>query len=486
MEISLERDMKRYAFFYVGILMLFCLTATGQTLDDAKKWYLEGRYADALPVFQEEYDINPKNAPLNQWLGICLYQTGKITEALPYLEFAAGRKIPEAYLYLGELYSKIYRFDDAEKEFEKYQRAKRRDLDALNVLEQKRQYADKLKKAVGRTENIQIIDSLVLPKNEFLSAYHLSASSGSLSSVCKFSPEMGSCDQSLYMNEREDKIYFSTGDSVTGLDIFTMDKLLDEFGNQKRLPDAINQSGNQAFPFMLSDGMTLYFASDSEPSFGGYDLFVTRYHLASDTYLAPNQLNMPFNSPFNDYMMAIDEEKGVGWFASDRFQPADSVCVYTFIPNQQVELVDSADTNYMASRARVASIADTWRKGSDYKSPRLLAKKVSVEESKPQGDFIFVINDEVTCHRLSDFKSERARSIFSQALGYEKQLQSVNKELADKREQFAASGAGNASLTASILSLEKESESLFRDIKKLKKDARNEEIRTYYNQSAPL
>jgi len=50
-------------------------------------------------------------------------------------------------------------------------------------------------------------------------------------------------------------------------------------------------------PFVMSDGLTLYFASTDHQSFGGYDLYVTRYNLATDSYLVPNQLNMPFNSP---------------------------------------------------------------------------------------------------------------------------------------------------------------------------------------------
>lgn len=111
-----------------------------------KKMYLEGRFAHALPVFRAEYFNNPNNASVNQWLGVCLYETGKLIEAEKYLTFASQKKITEAYIYLGELYSKTYRFEDAEKEFEKYQRANRRNNDALEKLAQKRIYAEKLKK----------------------------------------------------------------------------------------------------------------------------------------------------------------------------------------------------------------------------------------------------------------------------------------------------------------------------------------------------
>lgn len=473
--------MKRNNFFSICILMFFCFCAKAQTLDDAKSWYLEGRYAEALPVFQTEYLNNPNNASINQWLGVSLYETGRILEAQKYLEFASGRKIPDAYIYLGELYAKLYRFEDAEKEFEKYQRAKRRDSEALEILDQKQANAERLQRAVNRTEDIQIIDSLVALKSDFLSAYNLSASSGSLMPVQEFFPGRSMTDETLYMNERQDKVYYSEGDAATGTNLYTMDKLLETFGNEKRLPETINKEGSQAFPFVLSDGMTLYFASTGEPSFGGYDLFVTRYNLASDSYLNPNQLNMPFNSPFNDYMLAIDEEKGIGWFASDRFQPADSVCIYTFIPNPQVQLVESEDTDYLARRARISSIADTWKEGADYRPLRSLAQQRTVSRQETAGDFTFVINDRTTYHTLSDFRNDHARSLFSQALGYEKQLQALNEELSQKRDQYA-NGAINDALAASILSLEKESESIFREMERLKTQARNEEIRTQFNQ----
>ena len=53
------------------IFVLGCFILRGQTLEEAKKLYLEGRYAEALPIFQTEYLLNPNDASLNQWLGVC-------------------------------------------------------------------------------------------------------------------------------------------------------------------------------------------------------------------------------------------------------------------------------------------------------------------------------------------------------------------------------------------------------------------------------
>ena len=41
------------------VFVLGCFILRGQTLEEAKKLYLEGRYAEALPIFQTEYLSKP-------------------------------------------------------------------------------------------------------------------------------------------------------------------------------------------------------------------------------------------------------------------------------------------------------------------------------------------------------------------------------------------------------------------------------------------
>jgi len=113
--LKLNDSMKIRYIQAIFLFILLCAPLHAQSLDEAKGWYLEGRYAEALPVFQREYQEKPDNAPLNQWVGVCLYETGKILEAKGYLEFASSKKIPEGYLYLGKLLVKLYRFEEAEK-----------------------------------------------------------------------------------------------------------------------------------------------------------------------------------------------------------------------------------------------------------------------------------------------------------------------------------------------------------------------------------
>lgn len=470
--------MKRHLILFLLFTASFN-PLNAQSLDEAKKLYLEGRYAEALPAFKEAYLTDANNPALNQWLGACLLETGDAFAAKKPLIFASQKNIPEAYLYLGQLYAKMYQFADAEAQFTKYQRAKRRDKVALQKLEVQKEYAEKLKRAVNRTEDVQIIDSIVVRKSDFLSAYRLAASSGSLLPMKAFFKNL-SDDKNLvlYMNERKDKIYYSQGDTASGFDLFSMEKLLDTFGNEKKLAESVNGNGNQAYPFVMPDGLTLYFASTGHQSLGGYDLFVTRYNLSTDSYLTPSQLNMPFNSPFNDYMMAIDEEKGIGWFASDRFQPIDSVCVYTFIPSPTVVLLEG-DEEQKARRARISAIKDTWKEHTDYALLLKRARQNVKKDETATGDFEFIVTDALTYRAFSDFTSSSAQQLFRQALNTEKELQALNKELLEKRNQFANSG--NETLRTSILNLENRTEALYREIEKLKVQARNEEIRIQSN-----
>ena len=257
-----------------------------------------------------------------------------------------------------------------------------------------------------------------------------------------------------------------------------MEKLIDNFGNEKMLPSPITDKYDQAYPFIMTDGLTIYFATKGHESIGGYDLYASRYNLNSNTYLTPNQMNMPFNSPFNDYMLVIDEEKGLGWFASDRYQPEGLVCVYTFIPNQEVLLVKSDDENQLANRAKISSIRDSWRKDKDYSTLLGSASAKEISNTDKTADFEFVIDDENTYHQLSDFKSFGAREFFIKAMDTKEKLDQLTNDLNERRDQYSSVSSSNrASIAAEILRMEKLSEELYQELKKTELLARNEEVR---------
>ena len=62
--------------------------------------YLKGEYAKTKEVFRKQLKSRPNDAQLNQWYGVCLYETGEGVKAEPYLQKAAKKKnIAEAMFF---------------------------------------------------------------------------------------------------------------------------------------------------------------------------------------------------------------------------------------------------------------------------------------------------------------------------------------------------------------------------------------------------
>lgn len=119
---------------------------------------------------------------------------------------------------------------------------------------------------------------------------------------------------------------------------------------------------NADYPYVLTDGITIYYASDGPGSMGGYDIFVTRYNTNTDSYLMPENVGMPFNSPYNDYMYVIDEFNDLGWVCL-RPLPARRQSVYLCIHSQLIQAsvqLRRVDPDKMISLAQLHSIKDTW------------------------------------------------------------------------------------------------------------------------------
>lgn len=469
--------MNLYKLLFITFL-LFPTLLISQVSEEAESLYNEGKYSQAKALLEKELEESPSNATVNYLLGVSAMHTGDIATAEESLKLAKKGRVQDATLYLGRLYTMLYKFDDAEKEFTAYQRAMRRNKEALAKLEEEQEYSERLQRLVARTEDIQIVDSVIVRKDDFLTAYNLSESGGSLGWAKDFFEDWDAEDGVVYMNERKTKVYYTRHATDQGATLYSMEKLINNFGNEKMLDSPISDNSDQAYPFIMSDGLTIYFATKGHESIGGYDLYASRYNLNSNNYLTPNQMNMPFNSPFNDYMMVIDEQKGIGWFASDRYQPEDLVCVYTFIPNQEVRLVQSEEPDSLANRAKITSIRDSWRENIDYSVLVNRARTINISSDIKSIDFEFVINDDLTYHQLTDFKSFNARELFTRAQDVQSELKKLREKLDDMRQQYAQSSSDkNSPLGKEILIIEKKVSELFDQWKVTQIMARSEEIK---------
>lgn len=444
--------------------------------------FSNGEYVKAKPAFQRFVKSQPNNANYNYWYGVCCMETNDAQEAIKPLEFANKRKVPNAPLFLGKAYHQLYRFEEAVKAFEEQisalQKKKQPTEAVFDLLEESKTSARMLK----GVEIVCVIDSFVVDRDSFLKAYKISKESGDLHTFNAFFQTTGENTGTVYETELKNKIYYSKVGKDSTLDILSSNKMLDEWSQPTPLPGSINKEANANYPFVSSDGTTLYFASDSKNSMGKYDIFVTRYNTGTDTYLTPENVGMPFNSPSNDFMYVIDEYNQLGWFATDRRQPEGKVCVYVFIPNssKQTYNYESMDTEKIRSLAQLHSIQETWKDEAIVTAAKkrleIVLEQVA-EESKPKKDFDFLIQDYLTYHHLNDFTSPKAKESFRRYQQQEKDYLQQKQKLDGQRKQYMQAGREEKSRMApAILDLERRVKEMSDQLDALAIQARNLEI----------
>lgn len=464
-------------FYSIGVTLL-CGSLQAQSLDQAKKLYNDGKYAEAKPAFEKLLKQAPSNPSYNQWYGVCCFETGDLPAAEKHLKVAVKRKVQEAYPFLANVYYQTYRFDDAIGTWEEYIELLTKKKVDTEAAEARLDLANNAQRMLDKVENIQLIDSIVVDKNEFLSAYQLSEESGMLDTYSDFFQTNEPVTSTVYKNQKGDKIYYAQPTEDAHYCLFTQSMLIDKWGDEKQLPMNINSNKDENYPFVLSDGVTIYYASQGNGTIGGYDLFVTRYNINSDTYLTPEQMGMPFNSPYNDYMMVLDEVKGLGWFVSDRFQPEGKACVYLFIPNAKNSRVESDDMEIKRARAAITSIRDSWQAGADYADLiRLSHTEIPYGEQKIDKDFEFVIGNNVVYYKIDEIKSPEAKSYYTKVVALNKQIKELNDKLDNLRETYTKGNtARRDQLKPTILQAEEQLNSLLEQPAGLEKKARNAEI----------
>jgi hypothetical protein len=398
------------------------------------------------------------------------------------LEEADRLYADKKYAAATEMYEQLYRFDKAAESYkmqismlEKNTKTNKKNTRPLVVntdsLKSLLKRAENLARMVSRCENIRIIDSIIVDKTHFLNAYHLSEEAGTLEKTK---------NSVIHENQLKNRRFYGKIAEKNLYRLYTQVKLQDEWSEEKPLNIPLDSLGNDNYPFVMSDGLTIYYASTGNESIGGYDLFVSRYNLDNNAYLAPKQLGMPFNSVYNDYMIAIDESAGVGYFATDRFQAKNKVVIYTFIPNEEPTFIENENFAVLANRARINAIRDTWRPNVNYQA--LLQKiKNDISESRQQEvtkDFTFVINDNIVYYTLADFDDDGAKQSFLRSQELQKQIDALENQLNVQRQNYAEGDANRKRiLKLSILENESRLENLYNILKKTEIEARNREIK---------
>ena len=346
------------------------------------------------------------------------------------------------------------------------------------------QSAQQGKTKLRATENVVFIDSLVCDKQQMLHELSLSAECGRLKNLGEQNPQSGNSESVVYENSFGNKrlMALPVADSTQAalLRLAVSDKIGNQWSSPVLLKGLNEDDIKQNYPFLLSDGTTLYYAAQGEESMGGYDIFVTRADDTGATFLSPENIGFPYNSPANDYLLAIDEINQLGWLITDRFQPEGQVCIYVFVPNETRKLyADDIDVKKLRNLARINAISDTWDDSAEAARQRLqaLRHKATTIPTAHSQSFRFILSDNRIYTDISQFRSSQARQLLPRWITLSQSTQTDEKTLSQMRTEYAKASANERRRMASII--KQFEENLYNNLiqlKQLTKEIRNTEI----------
>lgn len=437
------------------------------TLDKAKSLFDEGSYGEAQPLLTALNESDPKNGRVAYMLGVCRMEAGDESAAERLIAQGIKAGVPEATLAMAELSVRRYEVDAADENIEKYKRlfAKKRgknspkmDADAVAELEQR---VERTRSMLGCVEKIAVIDSVVVDASTFFKAYKLSPESGVLNAPDHLPQGFVAADPTVVYTPQNGNLMLWAAPADDGsFGLMSSTRLADgSWEAPHQLGVELNEGGDANYPFMMADGVTLYYANDGENSLGGYDIFISRND--GDKYLQPQNVGMPYNSPYDDYMLAIDETTGTGWWATDRNRIPGKVTIYTFVTSD-TRVNYPEDTPGLIDLARLRSIKDTQEEGAAYpvmmqtatmQTATMQTATMHINKVPHAGpSFSFALPGGRVCTKLSDFESAAAREAMERYLHECAEVEKTKSEIATLRQQYAS---GDSETGERIIALEK-------------------------------
>ena len=337
------------------------------------------------------------------------------------------------------------------------------------------------------TQKVMFVDSVVVNKSKLLKSLNIPDESGSVTDYNSFFETTEQPNAVVYLNQLKNKCVFSKY-ADNGWGLYSSELIGGKWANTMPL-EGLDMAGNDVdinWPFLLSDGTTLYFAAKGEESIGGYDIFMTRYDESTGAYLKPENIGMPFNSTSNDYFYVVDEFDGYGWFATDRNQPEGSVCIYSFILNNVRENYnqDAYTPEQLKQLSELHSISMTWTDESSRKHAleqlaEIAKRKHSVQK---KNDFTFVINDKYTYTTLTDFKSADAAEKYARLNDILRKKAKLDNSMELARDAYPnAKPQQQEQYRKQLLAAEKQSQRYETEIAVLTKEIRSIELKKLGN-----
>lgn len=444
------------------ILFLLCAQVLfAQNAGKADALFQEGNYQDAKREYGLLLKHNPSSPLYLYRYARCAQELGEYQTAIEYFK-KSGNRYDLKHFNLGEVYIRTGEIEKAVASYNKYLQTLRGPNEREEYVRAQLRKADNIQRYLRRVEKVQIIDSVEVPLDSLLTVYELSSETGSL--------DKDSTGQVVYTNQRKDLKMWAVQQDSTEILVCNRN-LMDTWTTPDTLPREVNISTHQNYPYLLNDGVTLYFASKDTNGLGGYDIYVTRYNTYTQSYTNPENIGYPYNSDANDYLLVLDEAHQIGYFATDRHSRPGYVHIYTFLCTEQKSYWRDLPADSLWAYAQLHSMLRAER-------PTVFAHSTPDAEQQDinqEDKIFFVLNDSVVYTSIQDFTHPTASQKYQEWYDLQLQLEQDQCQLSALRKQYGEADEDvRKQLTPLILNLENkrsqllvQSESLLRTIRRI-------------------
>lgn len=195
---------------------------------------------------------------------------------------------------------------------------------------------------LASTQKVFVIDSTVVDIDNVMAEIPLPASYGRFVKYNTFFNADKANNSYVFVNGFGNRCYYTEMGSDSIARLYTRDMVGSQWGEPQPVKSVNGKFKDISFPFMSSDGQTLYFAGVSdEEGLGKRDIYMTKIEAGEGNFLNAENIGLPFNSPSDDFAYIVADADKLAWFASTRNQPEGKVCVYTFVPTDTRQNYDA-------------------------------------------------------------------------------------------------------------------------------------------------
>lgn len=148
------------------------------------------------------------------------------------------------------------------------------------------------------------------------------------------------------LNDNATTLYFSSNHSggFGGFDIWTSNFVNGKWTNPINLGKLVNTKADEISPFIVQDGNEnlLYFSSDRESGFGGFDIYTAQK--SGTTWQDVEMESAPINSAGDDVSIVYDNEVKTGYFSSNRKGGKGGFDLYRYTPFRLRIIINTTDS----------------------------------------------------------------------------------------------------------------------------------------------